>query len=743
MKTRLEQISEVVLSGDERKKLRGIEELSRMKGEAPEDLLIKLSGDEKWEVRRFAMEAIVSRATHSTASKVIKALEEGKNAALRNAAIEILNRLSTKAMKEIIAALPSPDPDVRLQLVAILGRTRHHKAVSALVAMLEDPDPNVLTNTITALGLQRDWKTTPYLLDILHGENEWYKIHAMEALGESGDPSAIGEIIEHASNKGMKRAAVKALGNIGCEEGLPFLRREIAHDAGLEPHALAALFKTATHPIYSILRPETPSEVREILRESVTTEHYRELKSGLDSPNRDLCRASSFAVGILCDRLDMETLIRASEGEGKADFFKGMKMNRGESPECLRKLLRQSKDSETREEIMDLMVESGAHRFHDDALAVLEHGDTLEMTQGAIKILAASGIPEDMTALLRSLSLEEELLIEPASNALEMIGHRAGKKKKNFHKILLDFFEGGSPSQRAVALESLVKSGEEEYRDLLFLSLNDPSPLVRETSVSLIPLASLDEPLKLISPALADENLNVRHRAISSLKKLRSEGVSDFLRLAADDPDTWIRVSAIKALSGLKDKETEKKLLQAARSDTPPVIASAAEPLARLGSRKGRKALFEMISSENTEIRRSAVAALSFLGHDASKQPLIEALNDKDWTVRKAAVGNLGEMEDEETLSILKNRLKKEKDSSVKLEIIRILFMKDPGDNAREIRERLKDPEFFEFFWNIMKSFPEKGLKVVENPGTDTDNGTALFLEKLKRALKIINMEAP
>src|SRR5262245_58794199 len=100
-------------SGEESVRRRAVAELART-GEARAIPALLLSvGDESWPVRQAAAEALAAFAEDALLPELEKALRDGDDAGLRNAAMEIYVKAGPSAADALLALLGDQDEEVR------------------------------------------------------------------------------------------------------------------------------------------------------------------------------------------------------------------------------------------------------------------------------------------------------------------------------------------------------------------------------------------------------------------------------------------------------------------------------------------------------------------------------------------------------------------------------------------------------------------------------------------------------
>jgi HEAT repeat protein len=165
---------------------------------------------------------------------LIAQLTRGDRMARRAAARALIDGGSAAAVPALIAALDDGDPLVRLDAVTALGTCSDEAGMAALIRLATQAQIGALNiQAIRVLGWQRDQRLTGVLLPLLaHGINA-VRLAAAEALGESGDPSAVPALMERLERDpqpDIRWQAARALGSLRAPSAVPALIAAL-HDA--------------------------------------------------------------------------------------------------------------------------------------------------------------------------------------------------------------------------------------------------------------------------------------------------------------------------------------------------------------------------------------------------------------------------------------------------------------------------------------------------------------------------------
>ncbi|MZP30302.1 hypothetical protein GTO91_11330 [Heliobacterium undosum] len=188
-------------------------------------------------VRRQIIRALGEMRNHRTAA-VTAGLLSSADAAVRNAALEVMRNLGPVAVPALEERMQSPSRDLRKLAADALAAIPGERASRLLQKGLDDPDPNVAAASAEALGGRKEPDAAALLrMKLAEANNVWVAFSIIEALARLGDPTAMPTIDTYlASFRGGRRERMAlagiwafAAGRLGDERCLPAawdLRRE-------------------------------------------------------------------------------------------------------------------------------------------------------------------------------------------------------------------------------------------------------------------------------------------------------------------------------------------------------------------------------------------------------------------------------------------------------------------------------------------------------------------------------------
>ena len=144
---------------------------------------------------------------------------DGANAVRRNAGLCALERQGPYAVPHLLEMLRQDDAELVLFALQSLSRIGYAAAGPAILPLLEHPDANVAQAAIEAAGKLRVREAVPALCGLLQ-RDLWLQLAAIAALGEIGDPDAVGPLMTFVPDSVLAEPAVQALRRIAAPESL-------------------------------------------------------------------------------------------------------------------------------------------------------------------------------------------------------------------------------------------------------------------------------------------------------------------------------------------------------------------------------------------------------------------------------------------------------------------------------------------------------------------------------------------
>ena len=271
----LEEILTLLGDEDEETRHAAVRQLAPFGEEALPHLGTAL-GDGSWRVRKAAVEGVTALGGTAPMEILLEGIRDDGNAGRRNTCMEALIRVGSQAVPFISSLLEDEDPDVRKFGVDILGNIDDLRTFEPLLRALEDAEENVAAAAAEYLGKKRHGPAAAPLVNRLERGGFWVKFSCVRALGEIGDPGTGEAVLRHAGDKGLRTAALEALGRMGVSAAEPqVLEGLFSKDRGLRQTAVVAaarLDRTARKegrdgaPFRESIARNADCELREYLR---------------------------------------------------------------------------------------------------------------------------------------------------------------------------------------------------------------------------------------------------------------------------------------------------------------------------------------------------------------------------------------------------------------------------------------------------------------------------------------------
>ena len=179
-------------------------------------------------------------------ASLVKALRD-PDPGVRKEAAAALGRLRAKsAVPGLIGALDDEYASVRASAASSLGRLKDLSSVEPLIGALSDTSHAVRKQALSALSNLRDVRAIPGFIRALRDESADLRTRAANALGRIRDGQSVAPLIEVLSDTSaaVRRAAISALANLRDPQAIPALGRLLRDEsARVRLSAVRALAK--------------------------------------------------------------------------------------------------------------------------------------------------------------------------------------------------------------------------------------------------------------------------------------------------------------------------------------------------------------------------------------------------------------------------------------------------------------------------------------------------------------------
>ncbi len=233
-------------------------------GEPAVPALIEVFKDKNEKVRNKAGKVLVDIG----APAALALIKELKNPNIRLNIVKLLGEIGdASAVPVLIERLKDKDEDknVREWVIQVLGEIGDASAVPVLIERLKDKDTSIRRGAALALGYIRDASVVPVLIERLKDKDMEMRLRTAQALGEIGDASAVPSLVKSLKDKfwEVRKYVVQALGEIG--------------DASAVPHLIEVLGDRNKY-----VREYGALALKEIVGRCKTIENFEEVEKGIE-----------------------------------------------------------------------------------------------------------------------------------------------------------------------------------------------------------------------------------------------------------------------------------------------------------------------------------------------------------------------------------------------------------------------------------------------------------------------------
>lgn len=638
---------------------RAVQDLASLGAADAGRVLLVALGDTDWRVRKEA--ALAARAMKdraALASILVSALEDKANVGLRNAAVEALEALGSDSVAAATHALESLDADGRKLAVEVLGRVPDPRATSTLVAALGDADPNVRATAAEQLGRSAAAGEGARVeamvgLSKLLAANEpllvLSALGALDALGAETPWATLAPLADAPLTRALalriaarspEPAALEAL--VGAIVGD---RRAIAREAAIRLADRAMAAPSRVPELRRVLgsNPRTAGAVRELLAK--------------DDPS---ARAAAIVLlGVLARTEDLAALVDALAEPDVAERAELALSFYGRA--AVDALLVRAATSTPPQRasvfpIVGALSEQDAPRVRD-AMRVALADDAPEVAAAAAGVLGSKGTGDDLARLAPLVASDDPRLAAAARSALASLAreHRAAAQ------ALLGTLVPDGPHAAAGCLLVEATRSNEAWAARAFAT---GDARTRRAAVEALAAVGTGEARDTVTLALADEEHDVRIAAVRALGRLG--GIDALAALLASPGDGELVGAALRALGDADPDRTEALARPLVRNDDAAIACAAIDAIGRWGGPRREEDLFEALGHRDQGV---VTLAISELAHSPSSRAIARlgaCLEHPAWEVRRLAAEVLGQTGQASATKLLRARLDREDDPSVR-----------------------------------------------------------------------------
>ncbi|MFX0206135.1 MAG: HEAT repeat domain-containing protein [Candidatus Hodarchaeota archaeon] len=232
--------------------------------------------------------------------------------------------------------------------------------------------------------------------------------------------------------------------------------------------------------------------------------------------------------------------------------------------------------------------------------------------------------------------------------------------EKAIQPELLKLFAMDDPSINQTISSILTKLSQEEFVEFLIVALSNKDPTIRQFAALLLKNCRELKAIEALNKALYDDNVNVQLNAIYSLGETgTNNAVLCLCEVLGEHSRQSIQIksAAVKALGGNQTFMAVMGLHAALRHCEKNVRLAALDSLGEIGNENALTIMEVGLQDKDVIVRRHAVQILRKAFGSAAIQLLIKAIEDKDEEVQYNAVVSLGRIDNEAAVSALKNAM--------------------------------------------------------------------------------------
>lgn len=515
----------------------------------------------KW--RRAIAETLAAIGEPAVSPLVAGGLTDSSKRVRRCAAraLGLIGSAVEEAFEGLLAALDDPSPSVRLLAIDALGQIGDPRAVGALVALLDDKDDDV-------------------------------REAAVDALGEIGEPAleALREAYIASDSLRLRLAVVAAAVAIGSEKAVGQLRAALADPSTSEELRVAMLDAVQdltgadSLPLLEVALADESKHVRReavrSLRDVDDPAATEALIALIDDPDDKI---KSLAVRSLRERYPA-LLDRVGEGDLAAlpallAAWRAMGHKwRDEADAIATSLVQMGKPlvkplaatlrlDEPADDVIEILARMGpeAQEAYEDLVALLDHPDP-DTCSAAARALGALGNHAAIPVLAARLSYDPEMSKSERKRA-QALQHAAaealGALGREALPAALDAARSSDPATRVGGLLALGHIGGGRALSTLDRAVEEKDDEVREAAAEALEQAAGSD-VRRLQHMFENEDEGVRAKAVVALAKLDDLRSLDLLLRAYGDPSDKVNKAVVEALAQREGERATSILIAAA-----------------------------------------------------------------------------------------------------------------------------------------------------------------------------------
>ena len=507
------------------------------------------------------------------------------------------------------------NPDVRRRVVTIMGRTGVPEAVPVLTEIYGKAKELVVKETaIRALGELGSKDAVPFLLRIANGRDSNLSRRALLAMEGMGDPRTLKAFLGAVMTGDAEMAAV------GIRHLVGFGPEAVK---ALQPHLRSRSEKVKARAIWAIGRVGG-ADAKELLLKHINTGSIQIVLAALRGLGET---RHPEAFDILAFNAAHELPeVRATVAGSLGNFA------HSRSAATLEMLVREDADENVRKAAWDAISRLGPAGLPSLKSLILD--GTPAQVDEALTRLSALRVPGTVATLSDLLGDRRPEVRDRAMKAV--IAHRAGGPK-----ALVEALSHEDSTVRFAALRKLVSMGQRVVPLLVRASSESTERDVRMAALKAIGQIRDPSGASAVLAALTDGDKKVRRAAVQAAVRLPSLTYGPTLVKNLADADADVRLGAIEALGAAKHPGAVPNLIERLDADDVNSVRII-WALGEIGLEAAVASLAHKAKAGDAFTRQNAVEALGKIGGNLAMHHLLEAMLDQNASVRKKAEVALG-----------------------------------------------------------------------------------------------------
>jgi HEAT repeat protein len=659
----IEPLQKALVDADAETRRRAVLQLSIMpKDPTLAELLMSALGDSDWRVRKEAAQVALRRAHElGLMEPLVRALCQGDNVGLRNAALDVLEELGEQAAPALIAALPHAPEQARKFVIEALGEAGGPLVIYELKQAAWSADVNLAGEAIEALARIGGPEAESVIRSRLHAGDPFLRLAALEALHRLEANIAWEELEPLLDDRILRRVAVAALGRTGRAEALEPLFQAL-EDPAL--HTVGA----AASAIVRFTRAPGPLRERALTKLQTLNLRARTSLAALlgGASEVELRRAAAELLAYAKDSTALgQIIVQLTLDAAAPEQLDALRYWGEEAVQPLVSLSATLEAPEERAVALELAADLVAvsprrtaaplGRLVRDSLRPALHDHDPVVVAAAARSLAPYVEASDADTLVQcALSADPEVARSAARSLEALVESERDAVESALHKVEVE------ATQAAALASVLALLGGPDSLDRLrgLLSANEPS--TRRAALQALGRIGGARAAATAAVALADEDNEVQVTAAHVLGRLRDEqggvpGITELVQ-AAHSEHAQVRAAVARALGHTRLARAVEPLTKLlADHDSGEALGQI--PNVQLGTRI-RAALVH----PDREVVKAGLRALTGTQEPGAPEQLIAALDHEAWDVRQLAAELIGERGIERARPALAAQLARETD---------------------------------------------------------------------------------